>query len=139
MLTVLNKFFVSFDVAESNVFCYFSIADRTKFQRLFVIFFNAIEAIHEAVVVDTVSDTEHMPDFMYHRSERRIEDLVPINLVFFSRGKVLVPSHKRKDAYAGFILGPTVDVVPTVSWIDIFESDSHNTVGVFGNSLFHIG
>jgi len=59
---------MSLCMIETNIFSYFSIANRTELQWIFVVFLNAIEAIHQATVIHTVSYPKHMSNLMNHRS-----------------------------------------------------------------------
>ena len=70
-------------VLETYVFDYLSIADWTELQGSFIVFLNAVEAIHQAVVIDTMSDAKHMSDLVHHGSERRVKNLVPVDFWTF--------------------------------------------------------
>ena len=70
-------------VPETDVFDYLSIANRTELQGSFIVFLNAVESIHQAVVVDTMSDAEHMSNLVNHGSKRRVKDLIPVDFGTF--------------------------------------------------------
>ena len=138
-LAILDELFVSFTEFESDIFDDLPIANRAKLQRFIVILLNAVETIHEAIIVDTVSDSKHVTDLVHHCSEWGVQDLVPVNFRFLVASKVLVPPDEWEDADSGFVLGPSVDVVPTVTRVNIFQGDAHDAVRIFGNSFLHIG
>lgn len=95
------------------------------------------EAAHEAFVVDAVSDSKHVADLVDHHTKGRVKDHLPIYLILPSLCELLVPSQEGENAYSCDILGPTIDIVPILTCINIFQSDTKNTISVFWDSFLH--
>jgi hypothetical protein len=79
-----------------------------------------------------------MPYLMNHSPYRGIEYLLPVDLWFIPISKLLIPSYKRKNSYSCSVSCPAIDIIPVRSRVYIVEGNSHNTISVFWNTLFHI-
>jgi len=83
---------VSLPWIKSNISYNFSIAYRTELQRILIIFLDTIKPIHQASIVHTMSDPEHMPNLMYHRPHRWIQNHLPVYLWSLLAGVGVIPA-----------------------------------------------
>lgn len=118
---------------------YLSVTNRTKLQRIQVVLIDVVETVHQTTIIHAMSNPEHMTNFMNHCSHRRIENFRPIDLRLLTTCKFIVPSQKWKNTHSCLVLSPTVHEIPTISRINVFKSNPHDTISIFGYPLLHIG
>ena len=94
--------------------------------------FIAIEAIHRAFVVGAVSDSEHVACFMHHHMAGVEEELL-LRVIHLLLIEVGVVSKEAEDACPLLVLGPTEDIVPAGSRVEVLERDSQHAICIRGD------
>lgn len=97
-----------------------------------------VEPVHQTAIIHAMGDAEHVADFVDHCPEGGIQNELPIDLFGLLLCEGIIPSEKREYADSRLVLGPPIHEIPVFSWVDILQSDAHNTVGIFWHVALHI-
>lgn len=84
-----------------------------------------------------MSYSKHVPNLMNHCPYRRIENHLPVNLLFLSAGILMIPSNKWKDSDSCLVGCPAIYVIPVGARIQILEGYAHDTISILWYASLH--
>ena len=126
----LSQSLVPFEDIKFNIGLHFSKADYAEVHGFFAGLLVVVAAVHEAVVEDAVSDSEHVGDLVGHHAQRAVFYFVVVNLVFLHLEETGVVSGKGEDSSSITDAGDTKNEIPLLAGVEVGHADSHHAEGI---------
>ena len=113
-LTDFYQFFKPFLNVELEITFQFLQANWAKDSYSPSLLIGAVDAIHQALIVNAVVKSEHVADFVGH-DMAGIHKQVFFSIFVFYAVKCRIISHERKDTSAASVTSPSENITPTIA------------------------
>ena len=126
----LSQPLVAFEDIKFDVGLHFSEADYAEMHGFFAGLLVVVAAVHEAVVENAVSDSEHMGDFVDHHAQGAVFNFVVVYLVFLHLEETGVVPGEGEDSGSIADAGDAKDEIPLLAGVEVGHADSHHAEGI---------
>ena len=126
----LSQSLVPFEDIKFNIGLHFSKADYAEVHGFFTGLLVMVAAVHEAVVEDAMSDSEHMGDLVGHHTQRAVFYFVVVDLVFLHLEETGVVAGEGEDSSSITDAGNAKYEIPLLAGVEVSHADSHHAEGI---------